>query len=110
MNSYLSGWAGEIKAAAYLKKKGWRILERRYRTVHGEIDIIAKDGETTVFVEVKYRPEGRMNSGFEAINAPKQKLCRNAAGHYLQTHPSRDYRFDALEITGAGIRHIPNAF
>ena len=110
MNITRIGLLGEWKAARYLKKQGMRILQKRYRTKHGEIDLILQDGDTLVFAEVKYRPSGQMGDGLSTIDTQKKKRLRYAAGCYLASHPATYVRFDAVEITSAGLRHIPNAF
>lgn len=110
MNISLIGLAGERKAARYLKQQGMRILQKRYRTPHGEIDIIAMEKDTLVFVEVKCRPAGHIGDGLSAIDAQKRKRLRYAAQCYLSSHPGTHARFDAVEITSSGLRHIPNAF
>lgn len=110
MNINQSGLLGEWKAARYLKKQGMRILAKRYRAGQGEIDLIADDHGMLVFVEVKYRPSGRMGDGFSAIDSQKKRRLRSAATCYLRVHPAPAFRFDAVEITASGIRHIPNAF
>ena len=105
-----TGWLGEAKAAAYLRKQGMRILKRRYRAAHGEIDLIARDGAVIVFVEVKTRPRGTLDSGLFAVNAEKRRHLRSAALDYLRGREETDHRFDVIEITAAGLRHIKNAF
>lgn len=71
------GKTGEDAAAQYLTKKGYRILHRNYRTRLGEIDIIAQDGETVVFVEVKSRRGNQFGSPEEAVGEKKiQRLQR----------------------------------
>lgn len=108
MSVFEKGLLGEVRAALYLKKQGMRILERRYRCAHGEIDLIALDGSTLVFVEVKFRAEGRIGEGMQAIGADKIRHMRAAASHYLSSHPGAACRFDAVEISAAGIRHLKN--
>ena len=108
--SYLTGLIGEWQAARYLKRRGMRILEKRYRAAHGEIDLIAKDQDTLVFIEVKSRPRGKMGEGAQAVNREKRRHLRFAAGQYLQSHPAHAVRFDVIEITAAGLRHLKNAF
>lgn len=108
MNIGNIGLLGEWKAERYLKKQGMRILKRRFRTPHGEIDLIARDKDTLVFVEVKCRPTGQMGDGIRAIDSAKRKRLRYAATCYLGTHPHPCVRFDAVEITSAGIRHLSN--
>ncbi|MBR3018017.1 MAG: YraN family protein [Clostridia bacterium] len=105
-----TGLRGEKQAAAYLKKQGMRILHTRYRTPHGEIDLIAKDQDTLVFVEVKARPNGAEGAGLMAVNAKKRGHLRYAAQCYLQSHPCEQARFDVVEISAAGLKHIKNAF
>ena len=105
-----TGLQGEKQAAAYLKKQGMRILHTRFRTVHGEIDLIAKDQDTLVFVEVKTRPTGAEGAGLMAVNAKKRGHLRYAAQCYLQAHPCEQARFDVIEISAAGLRYIKNAF
>ena len=110
MNIRETGLLGEIRAAAYLRRRGMRILARRYRTAHGEIDLIAREGTTLVFVEVKTRPRGRLDSGLAAVNAEKRGHIRYAAREYLRTHGQAAFRFDVIEISAAGLRHMKNAF
>lgn len=111
MNAQNIGWLGELRAAAYLKRQGMLVIVRRYRAAHGEIDLIARDGDTLVFVEVKSRPRGRLDDGFRAVNAEKRRHVRAAAYQYLETHPFHGpVRFDAIEICAAGLRHRKNAF
>lgn len=109
-NAFETGLKGEKQAAAYLKKQGMRILHARYRTPHGEIDLIAKDQDTIVFVEVKARPNGAEGEGMLAVNAKKRGHLRYAAQCYLQAHPCENARFDVVEISAAGLRHMKNAF
>ena len=108
MNVFQAGLLGEWRAERYLKAQGMRILERRFRARHGEIDLVAKDGEETVLVEVKYRPKGRPGDGLGAIGPEKMKHLRFAAAQYLQSHPAAHVRLDAVEISAAGIRHLKN--
>ena len=111
MNRYVTGLLGEWRAEKYARKQGMRILERRYRAAHGEIDLIAREGNTVVFIEVKARPHGRMLEGAKAVNLDKRRRLRAAAQAYLAAHPAfADARFDLIEITAAGLRHVRNAF
>ena len=73
------GNRGETKAADYLKKQGFTILSRNHCMRGGEVDIIFKDGEITVFCEVKTRTQQMFGSGAEAVNIKKQRfICRAA--------------------------------
>ena len=110
MNRRDVGLLGEWRAARYLKRRGMRILNRRYHAGRNEIDLIAQDGDTLVFVEVKARPRGRLLEGARAVDQEKQGRLQQAAFHYLSAHPAARVRFDVMEISAAGVRHIPNAF
>ncbi len=110
MNIGETGLLGELRAAAYLKRQGLRIVARRWRAAHGEIDLIAREGNTLVFVEVKTRPKGHLDSGLKAVNAEKRGHIRSAAREYLRRHGEARVRFDVIEISAAGLRHIKNAF
>lgn len=96
------GARGEELAACFLQKSGFIILERNWRCAHGEIDIIARDGEELVFIEVKTRRSSRFGTPAEAVHARKQKKLRSLARHYLYekriTAPS--YRFDVAAVDG----------
>lgn len=107
------GKQGEDRAAAYLKKNRYKIIERNFRTRYGEIDIIARDGGVIVVVEVKLRTTGEFGSPLEAVDARKQRQLRRMAASYLQAQGLYDrapVRFDVLGITPAGIEHVKNAF
>ena len=71
-----TGWLGETRAAFYIRMHGMRLITRRFRAAHGEIDLIAQDGGTLVFIEVKARPRGRLDDGLKAVNAEKRKHIR----------------------------------
>ena len=106
------GSAGESLAADYLRKNGYGILEKNFRTRFGEIDIIAKYGDTYVFVEVKTR-KGNDCYGVPqlAVNFSKQKHLTLAALTYIKKEALKsDYRFDVIAILDNKIEHIQNAF
>lgn len=109
---YEQGVRGEEIALAYLTEKGMRELARRFRRGDGEIDLVMADGETVVFVEVKYRPLGRRGDGLMAVTLSKQRRMVHTAQAYLVEHHLLDRlaRFDVVEITADGPLHIPNAF
>ncbi|RGZ01511.1 YraN family protein [Clostridium sp. AM58-1XD] len=111
MNRRQTGSEKEALAASYLEKQGCRILERNYRNHCGEIDLIAKDGDTLVFVEVKYRRTIKNGWPEEAVDLKKQKRIRTAACLYL-AGKSMDIpcRFDVVSILGETIRWIRDAF
>lgn len=113
MNKREKGAAYEKKAGLFLEKKGLKILIYNFRTRYGEIDIIAKEGKTTVFVEVKYRRDVKQGLPGEAVDSRKQwKICR-VADYYRMKHGLSDYmpvRFDAVLICGEQTEWIKNAF
>ncbi len=104
------GLLGEWRAELFLRQQGMKIITRRYRAARGEIDLIAQDGDTTAFVEVKYRPRGEIGEGARFVNREKQRHVRDAAVRYLSSHPCGKTRFDVVEITASGTRLIKNAF
>ena len=106
------GAAQEQAACRYLERHGLRLLARNHRCRHGEIDLVMRDADTLVFVEVRYRRGGRFGTAADSVDIHKQRRLAAAAGHYLQSHPSPlPCRFDVVAI-GAGdqIDWIRNAF
>jgi putative endonuclease len=110
------GKLGEHLACAELERRGYAILARRYRTRCGEIDIIARDGETTVFVEVKARAGDEFGGAAAAVTPWKQRRVAQMAIDYLSRHRLHDRpcRFDVVtvDIIG-GVAHVevyPHAF
>ena len=77
------GLDGEALARAALRRGGYEILEERYRTPFGEIDVIARDGDTLVFIEVKARRDGRYGGGAAAVTTRKQRTIVRVAESYL---------------------------
>ena len=108
----LLGRIGENKAVKHLKSLGYKILERNYTTNFGEIDIVAKDEECLVFVEVKTRSTNDFGVPSEAVNYAKRQKYKNLANVYMLKNrlTNVDVRFDVIEITGKDINHIINAF
>jgi putative endonuclease len=98
------GRRGEEAAGRYLASVGYRILERRYRTRAGEIDFIAEDGDTLVFVEVKTRSSLSFGRPAEAVDARKRARLAAAASLYLARRgsPDRSCRFDVVEVLESG--------
>ncbi|MGV3615663.1 MAG: YraN family protein [Fimbriimonas sp.] len=106
------GRAAEDAAATYLIGQGYTIVTRRYTARHGEIDLVALDGDLLVFVEVKrrdapgYVPE-------ESIGAAKRRALAQAGRQYLAEvalEPEREARFDLIAIDRAGLRHHRDIF
>lgn len=108
----IKGNAAENKAVKYLKKQGYKIVNRNYRCPLGEIDIVAEDNGILVFVEVKYRNSDEFGSGLEAITKTKQNRIITAAKFYLVKNNISNTicRFDCIEVTQEGINHIISAF
>jgi putative endonuclease len=110
------GEKGESIAVRYLKKKGYKILEKNYRTKLGEIDIIAKDKGTIVFVEVKSRRSWQFGSPKGAVTPAKQRKISKVALYYLKTNDRSNARarFDVVTITAtrdkSKIEIVKNAF
>ena len=102
MSNRTRGADGERLAAQYLERRGYRILEHNYRTRMGEIDLIAKDGGTLVFVEVKARTDERFGGPAEAITKAKQARIGRLAQQYLAARRLADRlcRFDVVLIRG----------
>ena len=84
------GRAGEEKAAEFLKKKGYKILTKNYKTHIGEIDIIAEDSGTVVFVEVKTRIDDAFGAPSEAVTEKKIRKYEKVATEYLMRERSLD--------------------
>jgi putative endonuclease len=110
------GTKGESLAAWYLKKKGYKIIEQNYRSHLGEIDIIAKEKKTIVFVEVKSRRSVRFGSPKWAVTPKKQRKISMVALYYLKTTRQTDVkaRFDVVAVTSnrdePQIEIVKNAF
>lgn len=96
----LFGDRGERLAVRHLKKSGLKIVARNYRNRFGEIDIIALDGQTIVFVEVKTRKSNAVGSPLEAVDESKQSKVIQVAQAYLKERRLYEYsvRFDVIGI------------
>lgn len=94
------GRLGEMLACKYLRDQGYKIIDQNYRTRNGEIDIVAQDGATVVFVEVKTRTTRMFGFPEEAIDNRKQRKLALTAEHYLAVHHlyNRNYRVDSIGI------------
>jgi putative endonuclease len=112
----LLGKIGENLACGELERRGYAILARRYRTRYGEIDIVAQDGETTVFVEVKARAGDEFGGGAQAVTERKQRRITYMAIDYLSRHRLHDRpcRFDVVTVDmvdgQARVEVYPHAF
>lgn len=109
--TYRRGLIAEGAAKWFLRVKGYRILRQRYKCPLGEIDIIARKGDTIVFVEVKHRQTG--DKAREAISPRQQQRITRAAEHFLKSQGTQHIRcrFDAVLLHPPfGIDHIKNAW
>jgi putative endonuclease len=116
------GVAGEQLAAEHLIRRGFAIVERNYRTRWGELDIVAFDGHTLAFCEVKTRRVAADGTGspFDALRPRKQARVRKMAGSWLIERTQRPHadtvRFDAIGVTFdpagrlVGVEHLEGAF
>jgi putative endonuclease len=98
-----AGQRGEDSAARYLTLHGYRIVQRNFRAPRGEIDLIAMDGESLVFIEVKARANDSKGTPAAAVDERKQGRIRHAAEWYCARYRMQDrpVRFDVIAISGA---------
>lgn len=102
---------GEFLARRYLKRKGYKIIEKNYTTTFGEIDIIAKDGYALVFVEVKTRRNTKFGVPINSVDYKKREKLTKLANYYLVSKQIKALtRFDVIEVIGLKINHIKGAF
>ncbi|MDA9465809.1 YraN family protein [Bradyrhizobium sp. CCBAU 53415] len=110
--AFRTGISAESRAAAYLMAKGYRILAKRYRTAHGEIDIVARRRNLIAFVEVKAR--ATLDEAAFAVTPRQQRRIIDAAQGWLAAHPEHaefELRFDAMLIAPKRLpRHVLAAF
>jgi putative endonuclease len=94
------GRSGELHAARYLRRRGLTILCRNVRCGRGEIDIVALEGGTLVFVEVKARTQRSWSEGLEKIDRAKRRALRSACRSYLRAlpEPAQDCRIDGVSV------------
>ena len=110
--AFRTGLSAEAKAAALLIAKGYRILARRFRTPHGEIDIVARRSGLLAFVEVKAR--GSLDDAAYAVTRRQQQRIIDAAQGWLMAHPEHaefELRFDVILVAPKRLpRHLKAAF
>ena len=115
LHNELGKW-GEDVAASYLERLGYTILERDWKSGHRDLDIIALDGDTVVFVEVKTRSNRMFTDPEMAVDYQKIRHLQQAANHYIKyRHIDSDIRFDIITVVGTindspAIDHIKDAF
>jgi putative endonuclease len=110
------GELGERIAERWLRRAGWRVLQRRFRSGHRDIDLVVERDGTVAFVEVKARRGSRFGQPVEAVNWRKQKELCKSARVWIDRHGRSPevYRFDVIgvlmENERVRIRHVPDAF
>jgi len=117
LSPWRDGRSGESRACRYLAARGFEIVERNFRCRSGEIDVIAREGATTVFVEVKQRSSERHGKGHEAVTFGKRRRIVRAARLYAAARGLAEspLRFDVVSILDgpdgrSEIRHDRGAF
>lgn len=110
----VKGDAGERIAEKYLKKSGYRIISRNFKTAAGEIDLIVTDDETLIFIEVKARSSDEYGMPCEAVDLKKQRKINVVAGQFIKRNMyfGAAVRFDVVEVylSDSKVNHIINAF
>jgi len=116
LSRFALGRQGEYLAARHLRRLGFRIVARNFRAAGAEIDLVAMDHDTLVFVEVKRRTDDSAGTPEEAVDAHKRDQIRRAAESFVHRYRAGDrmMRFDVIAISGAGRRpnleHLKDAF
>lgn len=110
------GELGERIAERWLRRQGWRVVQRRFRNGHRDIDLVMEREGTVAFVEVKARSGLQFGDPVEAVNWSKQKELARSASVWIDRHgrAAESYRFDVVGVLVQGdrvrVRHVPNAF
>ena len=105
------GERAERAAEAFLRSRGMLILARNFRTRFGEIDLVAQDGQTVVFVEVRSRSSDAFGSPQETVTVSKRRrIIRSAQVYALSRQLDAPLRFDVVALSPKGMLHIPAAF
>ncbi|MDP9017584.1 MAG: YraN family protein [Candidatus Eremiobacteraeota bacterium] len=110
-STVLKGRNGEDRAAAFLQERGYHVMQKNVRLPGGEIDLVCKDGETIVFIEVKLRTTASYGSALAAVDSKKRATLRRLAADYLQfAAPQAQARFDVVALDGDRLILHRNAF
>ena len=110
------GVLGERIAERWLRRQGWRVVQRRFRSGHRDIDLVVERDGLVAFVEVKARRGLQFGDPVEAVNWSKQRELARSASVWIDRHgrPTDSYRFDVVGVLVDGervrVRHVPNAF
>lgn len=113
MNTRKVGSEKELQTVAFLQEQGVEILEQNFRSKQGEIDIIGRDGEYLVFVEVKFRKSENRGNALSAVDLRKQKKICQVADYYRYLHHYGDntaIRYDVVAIQDEEFVWVKNAF
>ncbi|MBB1089665.1 YraN family protein [Rhodopseudomonas palustris] len=103
LSHFAKGLAYEQHACLFLEQRGLELIMRNYRCRAGELDLIMRDGDTLVFIEVRYRANHSFGGATASVTLRKQQRLIAAAQRYLQQYPSDDpCRFDVIAINGNG--------
>jgi putative endonuclease len=103
---------GEDRAAEHYRRLGCEVLDRNWRSVTGELDLVVRDGDVVVFSEVKARRSGDFGPASSAVTVAKQRRIRRLAVEWLRANDvrARSIRFDVVSITGTHLELIDDAF
>ena len=110
------GELGERLAERWLRRHGWRVVQRRFRNGHRDIDLVVEREGLVAFVEVKARRGQEFGDPVEAVNWKKQRELARSASVWIDRHgkPAESYRFDVVGVLVEGervrVRHVANAF
>jgi putative endonuclease len=110
------GELGERIAERWLRRRGWRVVHRRFRSGHRDIDLVVEQAGVVAFVEVKARRGDRFGDPVEAVNWRKQRELARSAMVWIDRHgrPEESYRFDVIGVIVEGsrvrVRHVQDAF
>jgi putative endonuclease len=108
-----TGVAAEELAARFLERQGLAVVDRNYRCRAGEVDLVARDGRTLVFVEVRFRRSEAFGGARASVDAAKQRRILLAAKHYLSGRPDQPCRCDVVlldRLDPARVEWIRDAF
>lgn len=113
---YELGLLGERLAERWLSRSGWRVLQRRFRSGHRDIDLVVERSGTVAFVEVKARQGAEFGGPVAAVNWKKQRELARSAHTWIDRHgrEGESYRFDVVGVLikegRIRVRHVENAF
>jgi putative endonuclease len=111
LNTRQHGQHWEKAAESFLQQEGLRLLARNFSSRFGEIDLIMEDGETLVFVEVRYRKSTLRGSGAETVTLQKQGRLSRTAGWYLVKNPTRSEQYCRFDVVSIDSQQVdPNVY